>query len=174
MVTEREKGVIESDFDEELENDDRLQENQYLTFGIASEVYGINILSVVEIIRLINITSIPESFDFIKGIINLRGKIIPVMDVRIRFGIDEKAYDDRTCIVVTNIHGYEMGLIVDQVLEVVEIPNEQVEKMPSVGASTQQKFVKGIGKSEEGVRILLDLDRLLFEDEVGKIKDSVN
>lgn len=168
--TKRQDDDDEDDFDE---FDEKLQENQYLTFGIQNEVYGINILSVVEIIRLISITTIPESFDFIKGIINLRGKIIPVMDVRIRFNLDEKEYDDRTCIIVTNINGYEMGMIVDMVLEVLEIPEEQVEPMPSVGSSGQQRFIRGIGKMEDGVKILLDLNRLLFDEELGKIKEII-
>ncbi len=152
------------------DEDDGIQENQFLTFGIASEIYGINILHVVEIIRLVKITSIPESLDFIKGIINLRGKIIPIMDVRIRFFLEEKEFDDRTCIVVVNIKGVEMGLIVDSVSEVIEIPEGNVEIMPNVSNSTQQRFVKGIGKIGDEVKILLDLDKLLFEEEIEKLK----
>ncbi len=159
---------------ENYTNDDQnfeQQENQYLTFTIGEEVYGINILNVLEIIRVVNITSVPDTFEFIKGIINLRGKIIPIMDVRIRFGFNERAFDDRTCIIVVNINNIEMGLIVDRVSEVLEIPSENIEPMPSLSQSGHQKFIKGIGKTEDGVKILLDLDKLLFESEIKQIKE---
>ncbi len=155
--------------DEYLDDEEELQQNQYLTFRIASEIYGIGVLDVVEIIRMVNITNIPESLPYIKGIINLRGKIIPVADVRLRFNLDEKEYDDRTCIIVVGIRGVEIGLIVDTVAEVVEIPEDCIEKMPGVSAG-QQKFVKGIGKVDDEVKVLLSLDALLAEDDIAALK----
>lgn len=168
---EKENTSSAREMEDDLEEDDIIQENQFLTFEIAEEIYGINILSVVEIIRLLKITKIPESLSFIKGIINLRGKIIPVMDVRLRFSLDEREYDDRTCIVVVSIKGIDMGLIVDCVSEVIEIPETNIEAMPSLGGAGYQRFVKGIGKTEEGVKILLDLDKLLHDEELERIKN---
>ena len=164
----RTKAIVDEDqFDEE---DDSLQEDQYLTFIIASETFGINILNIKEIIRIIKITSIPETLSFIKGVINLRGKIIPVMDVRIRFDLEERPFDDRTCIIVVHIKDLEMGLIVDRVAEVLEIPAKNVEPMPSMTTAVHHRFVKGFGKINDEVKILLDLDRLLFDEEIEHIK----
>lgn len=170
-MSENTKGQVD---EETIDDDDDegtiSQEHQYLTFHIASEIYGIPILSVVEIIRMLQITPIPESLNFIKGIINLRGKIIPVMDVRLRFGLEERAHDDRTCIIVVNIQNIVMGLVVDQVAEVLEIPEKQVEPMPDVGQSDSKRYVKGIGRVDSGVKILLDLDKLIFEEALRKMQ----
>jgi len=167
-ATERTKPIKNEEVDDD--DDDGIQENQFLTFGIASETYGINILQVMEIIRLVKITPIPETLAFIKGVINLRGKIIPVMDVRLRFNLASKDFDDRTCIVVVNIRDLEIGLIVDHVSEVLEIPAAHIEPMPTVNQSSHQRFVKGIGKMEGEVKILLDLDKLLFDEEIDQLK----
>ncbi len=164
---------IQKSVDDEILEDDEneeLQENQFLTFGIEKETYAIDLLNVMEIIRLIQITPIPETFPFIKGIINLRGKIIPVMDVRLRFNLVEKNYEDRTCIIVVSIKGVEMGLIVDHVSEVLEIAQEQIDSMPSVSKNAAQRFVKGIGKTDGGVKIILDLDSLVFDGEMDILK----
>lgn len=154
------------------DDDENIQANQFLTFGIASETYAISILNVMEIIRLMNIIKIPETFDFIKGVINLRGKIIPVMDVRTRFNLPLHDYDDRTCIIVVMLKDVEMGLIVDAVSEVLEIPNESTEPIPKVGNASHKRFVKGIGKINDEVKIILDLDRLLFDEELKKIEET--
>jgi len=167
VTKENTKGM---NLDDEDDEEDESQENRFLTFGIATEIYGISILSVVEIIRLVKIVNIPQSLPFIKGIINLRGKIIPVMSIRKRFDLTEKEFDDRTCIIVVNIKGVDIGLIVDKVSEVLEIPSDKVEAMPQIGNSGHQRFVKGIGKIGDEVKILLDLDKLLFEEELEKIK----
>lgn len=173
MAVEKEKTKVMDSDDVILDDDgDEIQENQFLTFGIEKETYAIDLLNVMEIIRLIQITPIPETFNFIKGIINLRGKIIPVMDVRMRFNIPEKAYEDRTCIIVVSIKGLEMGLIVDHVTEVLEIPESQTDAMPSVSKSASQRFVRGIGKTDGGVKIILDLDKLLFDEEMEALKNT--
>lgn len=149
-----------------LDDDDESQEDKYLTFRIDGEFYGINVLDVVEILRMIGITPIPESLPYIRGIINLRGKIIPVMDVRLRFGLEEKQADDRTCIIVVNMKGADIGLIVDTVAEVLEIPSEQIDAMPAVNQSGHQKFIRGIGKVEDSVKILLELEKMVNEEEI--------
>lgn len=159
--------VEEADLDLlDVDEDDESQENKYLTFKIDTEVYGINVLDVVEILRMIGITPIPESLPYIRGIINLRGKIIPVMDVRLRFGLEEKQADDRTCIIVVNMKGVDIGLVVDAVAEVIEIPAEQIDSMPSVHQSGHQKFIRGIGKVDDSVKILLELEKMVNEEEI--------
>ena len=173
MSVEKEKTKVADTEDVILDEEgDEIQENQFLTFGIEKETYAIDLLNVIEIIRLIQITPIPEAFAFVKGIINLRGKIIPVMDVRMRFSISEKAYEDRTCIIVVNIKGLEMGLIVDHVSEVLEIPETQIDAMPTVSKTASQRFVKGIGKTDSGVKIILDLDKMLFDEEMEALKNT--
>ncbi len=167
MSVEKVKTKSEEEIETAMDDEgDEIQENQFLTFGIEKETYAIDLLNVMEIIRLIQITPIPETFDFIKGIINLRGKIIPVMDIRMRFSLEEKPYEDRTCIIVVSIKGMEMGLIVDHVSEVLEIPESQTDAMPSVSKTASQRFVRGIGKTDGGVKIILDLDKLLFDEEM--------
>jgi chemotaxis signal transduction protein len=149
---------------------DEIQENQFLTFGIEKETYAIDLLNVMEIIRLIQITPIPETFNFIKGIINLRGKIIPVMDIRMRFALEEKPYEDRTCIIVVSVEGASMGLIVDHVSEVLEIPENRMENVSGVSASEAQRFVKMVGKMDSGVKIILDTKELIvhLDDDINK------
>lgn len=153
---------------DEIESEDSVG-NQFLTFCLDKETYAIDLLAVMEIIRLTPITPVPEAYSFVKGIINLRGKIIPVMDVRLRFGLEEKAYQDRTCIIVVIIDRLEIGLLVDSVTEVMEIPSSQMEVLPNVNA-TSQRFVKGIGKVNDSIKLVLDLERLLFDEEVQKLK----
>lgn len=172
MAIDKERTKLADDENLVDDENDEIQENQFLTFGIEKETYAIDLLNVMEIIRLIQITPIPETFNFIKGIINLRGKIIPVMDVRLRFNIAEKGYEDRTCIIVVSIKGLEMGLIVDHVSEVLEIPEGQVDVMPSVSKTASQRFVRGIGKTDSGVKIILDLDKLLFDEEAEALKNA--
>jgi len=167
MVKEKNES-FDDDFDDD--DDESVSENQFLTFKVDSENYGINIMQVVEIIRMIKITEVPHTYQFIKGIINLRGKIIPVMDIRIRFGIPEKDYDERTCIIVTNMKDVDMGIIVDRVSEVVEVLESQIDPMPKINNKNAQKYVKGIGKVGDEIKILLDLDRLLFNEELETIK----
>ncbi|MBF0298745.1 MAG: chemotaxis protein CheW [Oligoflexia bacterium] len=161
-----------------MEYDDgiiEIQENVYLTFDVADESYGIDIRHVTEIIRLVKITPIPEVYNAIKGIINLRGKIIPVMDIRIRIGLQDREYDDRSCVIVINANKQidsngknqnienkcvDIGIIVDRVSEVLEIPKERMEPAPKVG---EQRFVQALGKMNEKIKILLDINKLLFD-----------
>ncbi len=153
---------------EEIENEDT-QKDKYLTFHLAGEDYGIEIRYVIEIIGIQKITEVPDMPDFIRGVINLRGKVIPVMDVRARFKIEDRAYDDRTCIIVVNIEGTEVGLVVDEVSEVADIPSKNVEPPPRTGKSNGSRCIQGMGKIGEEVKILLDVQELLFDNEMQKL-----
>jgi purine-binding chemotaxis protein CheW len=154
--------------DEEFENEDT-QKDKYLTFHLAGEDYGIEIRFVTEIIGIQQITEVPDMPTFIRGVINLRGKVIPVMDVRARFKIEARDYDDRTCIIVVNIDGTEVGLVVDEVSEVADIPEKNVEPPPRTGNSSGNRCIQGMGKIGTEVKILLDVQELLFNDEMQKL-----
>lgn len=157
---------IDDDLDEEMED---TQEDKYLTFVLNREEYGIEIKHVIEIIGIQNITSVPDMPSYIKGVINLRGKVIPVMDVRMRFSISEQAYNERTCIIVITVNEQLVGLIVDEVSEVLDIPKSSVEPPPKVSRGAGNKFVHGMGKVGDAVKILLNADKLLFEEDLEKI-----
>lgn len=152
--------------DEEEENEDT-QEDKYLTFVLNKEDFGIEIRYVTEIIGIQNITEVPDMPPYVKGVINLRGKVIPVMDIRLRFGVEERAYDDRTCIIVININEQPVGLIVDRVLEVLDIPKGEIEPPPKMRKGKNNKFIQGMGKVGDQVKILLDANKLLFDEEEG-------
>lgn len=140
------------------------QKDQYLTFSIGSEYYGIEIRQVTEIIGIQNITQIPELPHYIKGIINLRGRIIPVMDVRLRFKKEPIEYNDRTCVIVVDIREISIGLIVDSVSEVLSIAENDIVAPPEF-YSQNNRYIKGIGKVESDVKMILDCDMLLTDEE---------
>ena len=151
------------------------QQNKYVTFKSGHEYYGLKIQYVNEIIVFQEITEIPESEDYIKGLINLRGKIIPVIDVRIRFKKEPIAYNDRTCIVVINVKDTVVGLIVEKIAEVVEIKEENILPSPSLGneEKAQNKYVYGIGKVGDSVKLLLDPEKLLKDEDLS-LAEQVN
>ncbi len=153
-------GLLEED---DMEDEDT-QEDKFLTFVLNKEEYGIEIRHVTEIIGIQNITEVPDMPPYIKGVINLRGKVIPVMDVRLRFSMEERPYDDRTCIVVINIDGQSVGLIVDRVSEVLDIPGSDVEPPPKVKRGESSRFIEGMGKIDDQVKILLNAHQLMFEE----------
>jgi len=146
------------------------QKGKFLTFCLGNEFYGIEIKYVTEIIGVQPITEIPEMPEYIKGIINLRGKIIPVMDVRLRFRKPYREYNDRTCIVVIDIREVSIGLIVDSVSEVISIPDEEIVAPPNV-TKEGNRYIKGIGKVGSEVKLLLDSDKLLTETDLETIID---
>lgn len=148
-----------------FEQEEDTQKGRYLTFLIGSESYGIEIWYVTEIIGLQPITEVPEPPEYIKGIINLRGKIIPVMDVRMRFKKQFKDYYDRTCVIVIDIGDIPMGLIVDSVSEVLSIPEEDIVDPPEVSKHGNQ-FIKGIGKVGNQVKLILDCEKLLSKEQI--------
>lgn len=161
--------MSESIVDDDLIEEEDTQKDKYLTFTIGNEFYGIEIKYVIEIIGIQPISEVPELPEYIKGIINLRGKIIPVMDVRIRLKKEPIEYNDRTCIIVIQVKDILVGLIVDGVAEVIDIPDCEIVAPPEIN-KTQNKFIKGIGKVQDDVKLLLDCDKLLnWED-----ADSLN
>lgn len=157
------------DKDIEMEEEDT-QKGKYLTFVVGNEVYGIEIRYVTEIIGIQAITEVPELPVYIKGIINLRGKIIPVMDVRLRFNKEPKEYNDRTCVVVVDIGEISIGLIVDSVSEVLDIPDEDIVPPPQVNKA-QNRYIKAIGKVDNKVSLLLDCEKLLKDDEMSELSE---
>lgn len=148
----------------ELEED--TQKGKFLTFALGAEVYGIEIKYVTEIIGMQAITEVPDLPEYIKGIINLRGKIIPVMDVRLRFKKQLRNYNDRTCIIVVEIKDVAVGLIVDTVAEVLAITDEDIVLPPQVNSNYQQRYISAIGKVGSDVKLILDCDKLLNDEEV--------
>ena len=150
---------------------------KYLTFTIDDETYGIGILKVKEIIGMMPVTSVPRTPDFVKGVINLRGKVIPVTDLRLKFGMESVDYTDRTCIIVVEIEldgsTILIGIVVDAVSEVLNIKEEEIEKTPDFGTSLDTEYILGMAKMEGGVKILLDIDRVLSTREVELMKKAV-
>lgn len=155
------------------EQQDALKE-KYVTFMSKNEYFGLKIEYVNEIIVLQEITAIPESEEYIKGLINLRGKIIPVIDVRLRFRQEPFDYNDRTCIIVINVQSTVVGLIVERIAEVVEIPEENLLPSPSIGHGDKMKdrYVYAIGKVGESVKLLLDPDKLLNDDDLSMVEQA--
>lgn len=150
------------------------QRGKYMTFKSGNEYFGLEIQYVNEIIQLQAITAIPETEDYIKGLINLRGKVIPVVDVRLRFKQEPFEYNDRTCIIVINIKSMMVGLIVEKIAEVVEIKEDNILPPPSVGRAdrVQNKYVYGIGKVGDTVKLLLDPDKLLNDEDLSVVEQA--
>lgn len=162
---------------EEMETKEEFdtQKGKYVTFQSGDEFYGIKIQNVNEIIVFQEITAIPETEDYIKGLINLRGKIIPVIDVRLRFGQPEFEYNDRTCIIVLQVKSTCVGLVVEKIAEVVEIQDDDILPPPTLIQSDKhrQRYVYGIGKIGDSVKLLLDPDKLLNDDEIIKLENKL-
>jgi purine-binding chemotaxis protein CheW len=171
MVAEKE---TESEMFLEGIEDENSQANKYLLFNIGAEVYGIGIASVTEIIEMQRITDVPDMPGFIKGVINLRGKVIPVMDLRLRFGMDEREYDDRTCCIIVNIDDMSLGFIVDTVAEVHDILESDIDPPPNFKtAEERNRYISGLGKVDDEVKILIDARKILQEKELDTIKGNV-
>jgi purine-binding chemotaxis protein CheW len=153
-----------------------VKEGKYLTFILANEEYGIGILRIKEIIGMMPITSVPQTPEFIKGVINLRGKVIPVMDLRLRFGMPSLDYTERTCIIVVEIDGQtgtvQIGIVVDAVSEVLNIRAEDIEATPSFGTRLYTDFILGMAKMNGGIKFLLDIDRVLSSAETALVAEA--
>ena len=151
------------------------REGKYLTFSLGEEEYGIGILKVKEIIGMMKITPVPQTPEFVKGVINLRGKVIPVIDLRLRFGMNENGYTERTCIVVVEIDGnagkLHIGVVVDSVSEVLNIKGGDIEDTPSFGTTLNTEYILGMAKTGGGVKILLEIDRVLSNNELGLLEN---
>jgi len=154
----------------------RNREGKYLTFALAHEEYGLEILKVREIIGYIDVTAVPQTPHYVKGVINLRGQVIPVIDLRTKFGMETAEITDETCIIVVEIaHGgrkFSTGIVVDRVQEVLDIGAEDIEDAPQFGVSVNTDFILGMGKIGEAVKILLDIDRVLTDGDLGHLACS--
>lgn len=156
------------------DEDEDTSENKYLTFKISDEDYGIPINDVTEIIEIQKITDVPDMPEYVMGVINLRGRVIPVIDLRLRFRLPKRDYDDRTCIVIVNINNTAIGFIVDRVLEVVDITADNIDPAPDFKtASGKDKYISGIGKVGNDVKILLDAKKIIQQEDIIKIEENV-
>ncbi|OGP71301.1 MAG: chemotaxis protein CheW [Deltaproteobacteria bacterium RBG_13_60_28] len=148
---------------------------KYLTFELAQEEYGIGILKIKEIIGMMPITPVPHTPPHVKGIINLRGMIIPVTDLRLKFGLEVRDYTDRTCIIVVEVNNHSgkvtMGLVVDGVSEVSNIKGEDIADTPDFGARVNSDYIQAMAKMEGRVKLLLDIDRVLHEEELACLNE---
>ncbi len=149
---------------------------KYLTFSLSDEEYGIGILKVKEIIGMMAITSVPRTPEFVKGVINLRGKVIPVMDLRLKFSMESIPYSERTCIIVVEVDSHEstvpIGIVVDSVSEVLNINEIEIEETPTFGTSLKTEYILGMAKIEGGVKILLDIDKVLSTEEIKALEKT--
>lgn len=154
--------------------DEDTQKDKYLTFTLGEELYGIDIRAVIEIIGIMPITKVPEVPAYVQGIINLRGKIIPVVDMRLRFGQEYRPYSDRTCVIIISVNDVLIGLIIDGVSEVLTIPENSIVPPPEL-KSVRNRYVKNIGKlSEEKVVLLLDWKKLFSTEDEALLENMNN
>ncbi len=142
------------------------KEGKYLTFGLGKEDYGLEILKVREIIGMMNITAVPQVPEYVKGVINLRGKVIPVVDLRLKFGMKSVEATTETCVIVININDVLIGIIIDKVKEVLDIKQDNIEPAPNFGAHVHTDYILGIGKLGDSVKILLNIEKVLSEEVV--------
>lgn len=147
---------------------------KYLTFMLKDELYGITIGPIDDIIEMQDYTNVPQTAEYVRGVINLRGSVIPIIDLREKFEMPTTEYDRETCIVVVTIEDFQTGLIVDEVREVAEFSDEQIDPAPSMGHEVEVQFVAGMGKEEDKVTILLDLERILEEEEKEELREVHN
>jgi purine-binding chemotaxis protein CheW len=152
------------------------KEGKYLTFTLDREEYGIGILKIKEIIGMMPVTAVPQTPEYVKGVINLRGKVIPVVDLRLRFGMESMEYNERTCIIVVEIKGQSgnvlIGTVVDSVSEVLNIKGTDIEDTPTFGSKLNTDYILGMAKMEGGVKILLEIDRVLNAEEIADLGNA--
>jgi len=154
--------------------DNEGREGKYLTFNLDEEQYGIGILKIKEIIGMMPITPVPQTPEYVKGVINLRGKVIPVVDLRLKFGMDAMDYNERTSIIVVEIKGETgtvmIGIVVDSVSEVLNIKAEDIEDTPTFGTTFDSDYILGMAKMDGGVKILLDIDKVLSSQGIAALE----
>ncbi len=170
MATDTQDHVDDMWADEE---DDAAQANKYLFFNLGDELYGVNIMDVTEIIELQRITEVPDMPQYMQGVINLRGKVIPVMDLRRRFGMEPRVYDDRTCIIVTTVDSAALGMIVDTVAEVHDVPAENIESSQNFAGSAESHYVEGVARVEDQVTVLINAQKVLHTSDLQALKAGV-
>ncbi|MEE9609713.1 MAG: chemotaxis protein CheW [Desulfatiglandales bacterium] len=156
---------------------DQLKGGKYLTFSLGEEEYGINVLKIKEIIGMMPITSVPRTPEFVKGVANLRGKIIPVIDLRLKLGLEARAYDDMTCIIVVEVQrssgSIKMGIVVDKVSEVMSISVDQIEDTPTFGVKLETQYMLGMAKTGDQINILIDIDRVVSAEDIAALDEVV-
>lgn len=150
--------------------------NAYLTFKLGEEEFGAHVSQVLNILEMTKITGVPKTPDFMKGVINLRGMVLPVIDARIKFGLPETKYTSNTCIIVMDLDlgddTVHIGAIVDEVLSVIDIEENQIEPPPSLGNQYKSEFIYGMAKVEENFVMLLDMQKVLNNEEMADISDK--
>ncbi len=155
------------------DEDEDTQAGKYLIFRLNNEDYGVFVGFVTQIIGMQPITQVPDMPPFIKGVINLRGRVIPIVDVRARFGLPEIAYEERTCIIVVTIEDVPVGLVVDAVEGMVNIPDSEIEPPPKTRQEGSSRFLQGLGKANnDSVKILINVERLLYDEELEQLVES--
>lgn len=154
----------------------QIKDGKHLIFELEQRSYGIPVMEVSEVNKLIKITHTPNTPEFVKGVINLRGKIIPVIDLRLKFGMKEKEYDAETCIIIVNVLvgqlNKQMGIIVDKVSEVYDIPLSEIDAPPDYGTRLEDSIFTGIGKIKDKLVMLLNLKKILYSEEIVKINET--
>lgn len=160
---------VDGDMDDENE-----QINKYLLFRLGEEIYGISIKFVTSIIEIQKITEVPDMPEYVKGVVNLRGKVIPVMDLRLRFKMPERPYDDRTCIIIVEVQGKSLAFIVDTVAEVHDIHEDNIEPPPQFKKNTEMKnYISGLAKIGEEVKILIDVEKVLKQGDMELLEENI-
>lgn len=157
--------------DEQFEDNEDTQKDKYITFLLGDEEYAIEIKYVNEIIGMLKFTHIPDTSEYVRGVIKLRNSVYPVIDMRKRFRMPEIEYGDRTCIIIVTIGELTIGLIVDSVNEVLDIPEEHIAPALKSNINTKNQFVKGIGKIGDRIKIILDIDKVFSESELGSLQN---
>ncbi len=150
--------------------DKQTTEGKFLTFALNEEEYGVEILKVKEIIGIMGITTVPQTPEYMKGVINLRGKVIPIIDLRLKFTMPEEEHTKETCIIVVEVHTSLIGIVVDSVSEVLYIKGDEIEDAPSFGQEIDTAFIMGLGKAKEKIIILLDIEKVLSDKELEEVQ----
>jgi len=152
------------------------ESNSYLTFKLGEEEFGVHVSQVLNILEMTRITGVPKTPDYMKGVINLRGMVLPVIDTRIKFGMPETEYTSNTCIIVMDLDldgdTVHIGAIVDEVLSVIEIEENQIEPPPSLGNQYKSEFIFGMAKVDDNFVMLLDMQEVLSNEEISEISDK--
>ncbi len=159
--------------DTDLDRTAGVADHEYLTFALGDEEYGVDILKVQEIRGVEQITRLPDAPEFIKGVINLRGLIVPVVDMRLKFRLSQARYDETTVMVVLVVAGRTIGIVVDGVSDVLRLQPEQVRPVPDLGSAIDRQFLTGLGMIDERMLILLDIERLMTSEEMGIVEQAL-
>lgn len=161
----RERELFDDDDDVFGDEEEDTLKDMFLTFSLGDEEYGIEIRQITEIIAIQKITEVPDMPSFVKGVINLRGYVIPVIDMRLRFQLPAREYGERTCVIVVSIEETMVGLVVDTVEDVLSIPEEDITPPPEMLRGASSRYIQGMGKVDDNVKIILNVERLLYDRE---------